>query len=152
MPESLLLLAQNEIVPFHSYRRDLLDEVLNWALGEDRAIELRLQAGEGGTGKTRLALAACQESEDKHTWSGGLLLRSENVKAEFLKLLREGRNWFVVVDYAETRTGDVIALTQAALKTPGKGKLRLLLLGRDGGDCWDRLAEAPRILPRRDPP
>lgn len=32
MPDSIMLLPQSEVVPFHSYRRDLLDEVLGWPL------------------------------------------------------------------------------------------------------------------------
>jgi hypothetical protein len=73
------------------------------------------------------------------------LLRSPDlIESEFSKVLREGRDCLVVVDYAETRTGDVVALVQAALKASGAGKVRLLLLARDGGDWWDRLADGAK--------
>ena len=141
MPDSIMLLPQSEVVPFHSYRRDLLDEVLRWALDEDQPITLRLQAGEGGTGKTRLAIAACHELEDHYGWRVGFLRTPDLIESEFPKLLRENRDCLVVVDYAETRTGDVIALAEKALKASRTCKVRLLLLARDGGDWWDSLAK-----------
>jgi hypothetical protein len=66
-----------------------------------------------------------------------------NLEADFGRFLGEGGDCLVVVDYAETRTGDVVALTRAAPKT-AKGKVRLLLLARDGGDWWDRLADGAK--------
>jgi tetratricopeptide (TPR) repeat protein/glycosyltransferase involved in cell wall biosynthesis len=144
MPDSLMLLPQQEIVPFHSYRQRLLDEVLAWALAEDEPIKVRLQAGEGGTGKTRLAIESCHRLESEHGWRTGLLRASENLETNFGKFLGEGGDCLVVVDYAETRTSNVVALTRAAFKAPTKGKVRLLLLARDGGDWWDRLADSAK--------
>jgi hypothetical protein len=144
MPDSLMLLPQQEVVPFHSYRQRLLDEVLAWALAEDEPIKVRLQAGEGGTGKTRLAIEACRRLESEHGWRTGLLRASENLETDFGKFLGEGGDCLVVVDYAETRTGDVIALTRAAFKAPTKSRVRLLLLARDGGDWWDRLGDSAK--------
>jgi glycosyltransferase involved in cell wall biosynthesis len=141
MPDSLMLLPQQEVVPFHSYRQALLDEVLTWALADDQPIKVRLQAGEGGTGKTRLAIEACHRLEREPGWRTGFLRASEDPEGDFRKFLGEGGDCLVVVDYAETRTGDVIALTRAGLKASPKGKVRLLLLARDGSDWWDRLAE-----------
>lgn len=68
MPDSVMLLPQSEIVPFHSYRPGLLDEVLKWALAEDQPIKLRLQTGEGGTGKTRVAIEACHTDLRQWLW------------------------------------------------------------------------------------
>jgi tetratricopeptide (TPR) repeat protein/glycosyltransferase involved in cell wall biosynthesis len=144
MPDSIMLLPQSEVVPFHSYRRALLDEVLGWALANDQPIKLRLQAGEGGTGKTRLAIAACHQLEERDGWQVGFLRSPDLIEREFPKLLREGRDCLVVVDYAETRTGHVVALAQAALKASNACKVRLLLLARDGGDWFDRLADGAR--------
>jgi hypothetical protein len=144
MPDSLMLLPQQEVVPFHSYRQRLLDEVLAWALAEDEPIKVRLQAGEGGTGKTRLAIEACRRLESEHGWRTGLLRASENLETDFGKFLGEGGDCLVVVDYAETRTSNVVALTRAAFKAPTKGNVRLLLLARDGGDWWDRLADSAK--------
>jgi hypothetical protein len=56
MPDSMLLRAESRVVRFHTLREPLRDEIVGWALNPDQLIKLRLQAGEGGTGKTRLLI------------------------------------------------------------------------------------------------
>src|SRR5262249_44936482 len=45
---------ESGVVRFHSFREPLRDSIIGWALDPDQPIKLRLQAGEGGAGKTRL--------------------------------------------------------------------------------------------------
>ena len=60
MPDSLLLRPESGVVPFHDYRQALVNEVLAWALTPQPPIAVRLQAGEGGAGKTRMMIEVCR--------------------------------------------------------------------------------------------
>ncbi len=53
VPDSILLRPESRVVRFHQSRVALRDTIIEWALTPDQPIKLRLQAGEGGTGKTR---------------------------------------------------------------------------------------------------
>jgi len=60
MPDSMLLRPESGVVGFHSFREPLRDSIIGWALDPDQPIKLRLQAGEGGAGKTRLLIEVCK--------------------------------------------------------------------------------------------
>lgn len=59
-------------------------------------------------------------------------------------LLREGKSCLLVLDYAETRTKEIIECTEIALRAPNAPFVRLVLLAREGGDWWDRLHHGAR--------
>jgi len=57
-PESLLLRADEALVPFDSARQPAIDQLNTW-LDDDNFRAIRLMTGAGGLGKTRLAIQIC---------------------------------------------------------------------------------------------
>ena len=87
-------------------------------------------------------IEVCDRLEGSHGWRAGFLPRNRQIDREFPALLGEGKPCLVTLDYAESRTNEIIDLTKAALNFPHRPPVRILLLAREGGDWWDRLAEA----------
>jgi tetratricopeptide (TPR) repeat protein len=141
MPDSMLLRPESRVVRFHRLREPLRDTIIEWALNLDQLIKLRLQAGEGGAGKTRLLIEVCDQLE-RHDWRAGFVDRSQSIASGFSALLNEGKPCLVVLDYAESRTNEIVEFTRTALHAPRTPYVRLVLLAREGGDWWDRLADA----------
>jgi hypothetical protein len=73
--------------------------------------------------------------------AGVLVERSQSSASGMSELLKEGRRSLIVLDYAESRTSEIVEITKAALRTPNAPSVRLVLLAREGGDWWDRLAD-----------
>ena len=142
MPDSMLLRPESRIVRFHKLREPLRDAIIDWAVERDAPIKLRLHAGEGGAGKTRLLIEVCDRVERLYGWRAGFIDSSQFIPSNFPKLLAEGEPCLLVVDYAETRTGEIVELTRTALHSGNIPPVRLVLLAREGGDWWDRLADA----------
>lgn len=142
MPDSMLLLPQSRVVRFHHQRGSLRDAIIDWANKSDARIKLRLQAGEGGAGKTRLLIEVCDQLERFHGWRAGFVDSSKSSVSELPKLLGEGKSCLLVLDYAESRTKEIVEITRIALHSRNTPYLRLVLLAREGGDWWDRLADA----------
>ncbi len=138
-PDSMLLRPESRIVRFHRFREPLRDEIIDWVLDPDQPIKLRLQAGEGGAGKTRLLIEVCDRLEHSYGWRAGFVQRSRSDPAGLLALLREGKPCLIVLDYAETRTAEIVEITKTALYSPNPPNVRLVLLAREGGDWWDHL-------------
>ncbi|WP_405761852.1 tetratricopeptide repeat protein [Streptomyces sp. NBC_00045] len=155
-----LLEAGRQTVPFHG-REALLEQLRAWcALGGFGAWLLH---GPGGQGKTRFAhhLAALLAAD---RWAV-LLPRPDASAAELREVRHAAKPLLVVVDYAETRTGQLRTLIEAAAEHPGTTPLKILLLARTDGDWWaraktatsltqDYLATAPsqRLPPLEDAP
>ena len=112
-------------------------------LGSGRVprVALRLQVGPGGSGKTRLMIEASRRLEAEHGWVSGFCSSAPDALPKLEALLGSGGNCIVVVDYAETRPGDVVALARAALGERCTGKVRLALVARNAGAWWERLAD-----------
>ena len=142
MPDSMLLRPESRVVRFHHLRRPLVEAIIGWVLGRDELIKLRLQAGEGGAGKTRLMIEVCEQLETAYGWRAGFVERSQSDNAGLRRLLSEGRPSVIVLDYAETRVTEIVEITRTALYASNIPYVRLLLLAREGGDWWDRLADA----------
>jgi hypothetical protein len=146
LSDSQLLRAEEVVIPFDQNREGYLQMQLDWARSREYPIAVRLLTGQGGVGKTRLAIELCQRLETDG-WQTGFL-RSECDTKSALALGREmgalGIDFCVVLDYAETRQPLLLALLKALLAARPKALVRVLLLARDGGEWWN-------LLPAKDP-
>lgn len=138
---SQLLRAEEAVVPFDLLRQPFLDSQLTWAKATVHPIALRLLTGQGGTGKTRLALELCSQLCGAG-WQTGFL-RSECEAASMPELAKRmaavsqgGQAICVVVDYAETRQAVLLKLLVDLQALPMSAPIRFLLLARDGGEWW----------------
>ena len=139
LPPRHLLLPEAGVVPFHPAREPLLQDILSWATAQDPPVGLRLDIGAGGTGKTRLMIEACHRLNALGGWHAGFLTAAANLELDCQALLRAGRHVFIVIDYAETRPEDVVALVRTARNTARSQPVRFALLARAAGDWWERL-------------
>ena len=142
MPDSMLLRAESRVVRFHHLRGPLRDAIIRWAIERDKPIKLRLQAGRGGAGKTRLLIEVCEKLENQNGWRAGFIDRSQSTTIGLPELLREGKPCLLVLDYAETRSSEIVELVRVAVHAKESPPLRLVLLARDGGDWWNHIADA----------
>jgi tetratricopeptide (TPR) repeat protein len=134
-----LLRADAAHTPFRP--RPELDQLLRWC-ESDVWSSIRLVAGPGGQGKTRLAHHLAGQL-DPDGWA--TLLLGEHAGASDLTVLADvATPTLVVVDYAEGRTGQLDPLI-AALDL-AEAKVRLLLLARTAG-AWrtERLIPAAHL-------
>jgi tetratricopeptide (TPR) repeat protein len=140
---SLLLRPENQIVPFHSARTSLVQEILDWAQDESGyAVALRLQIGEGGSGKTRLMLEVCNKLKDAG-WVSGFMPSGEGawLAGRLSNCIACSKHVFAVLDYAETRSRGLVPIIDAASKAPDGHKVRLVLIARSAGDWWKGLPD-----------
>ena len=127
------LRADEQVVPFRG--RPELDELLAWC-GAGGRVRVRLVTGDGGAGKTRLALRLCNDLSARGWRSLWVRPGREEHAAEAVRKLGP---CVLVVDYAETRDGlrpmlsDVVADAAAP-------DVRAVLLARGPGEWWQRLA------------
>jgi glycosyltransferase involved in cell wall biosynthesis len=137
LPPRHLLLPEAGVVPFHPAREPLLQDILSWAMAPTPPVGLRLDVGAGGAGKTRLMIEACHRLNALGGWHAGFLTAVANLELDYQALLRSGRNVFIVIDYAETRPEDVVALVRTAHNTAKRQLVRFALLARAAGDWWE---------------
>ena len=134
-----LLKAEYAIVPFH-HRDEELRGLEAWCL-DDNDLAVRLYTGAGGMGKTRLAIEQCNRLDKRHQWTAGFLRdisSSNDLDDRFSWLdLPSTKPLFIVVDYAETRREELVALLKAALRT--QNKVRIVLLARAAAEWWNLL-------------
>ena len=141
IPDRFLLVPASGVVPFHHHRHGLLQQHLDWVLAAEPPITLRLLAGPGGTGKTRLLIEVCRRLQAEHGWHAGFLQSSDHLDQELRALVQTARSCLIVVDYAETRAQDIVDLVRTAKSIGHHGPLRLVLLARGGGDWWAQLSD-----------
>ena len=141
MPDSMLLRAESRVVRFHHLRGPLRDAIIRWAIERDKPIKLRLQAGRGGAGKTRLLIEVCEKLENQNGWRAGFIDRSQSTTIGLPELLREGKPCSL---FWTTRnpSSEIVELVRVAVHARISPPLRLVLLARDGGDWWNHLADA----------
>ena len=145
--DSQLLRAEEALVPFDVARQSEIDKLDEWLDDPRYPYAVRLLTGAGGLGKTRLALHLCEQRAHAG-WHAGLLVSGLDPKSLTT-------NWqasrtcnnplLIVVDYAETRQDDLLALIRAMLQSPTNLPVRLLLLARNGGEWWDNLPAKDQI-------
>ena len=127
------LRPEAEVVAFWS--RPELDELRQWCVNGGH-LAVRLVSGDGGAGKTRLAVQLSRDlAEDgwRTMWvpPGG--------EAAAVDAVRDiGEPAVLVVDYAETRPGLAGLLAEAIAAVDGPD-LRVALLARSAGEWWQQL-------------
>ncbi|HEY1621737.1 MAG TPA: tetratricopeptide repeat protein [Streptosporangiaceae bacterium] len=130
-----LLRPEAEVVGF--WPRKELADLARWVASEQRA-SVRLVAGPGGSGKTRLARQLGEEVEPLG-WRAWWVPAGQEASAAEVAAAG-GVPVLLVVDYAETRPG-----LAGLLATVGRGRegpaVRVLLLARSAGEWWQRLCD-----------
>ena len=140
MADSQLLRAEEELFSFDTRRQPEVDKLREW-VADTNLLTVRLITGEGGQGKTRLAIHVCQQLRVEG-WHSGFLdsaLEVSRMPLLWRDLKKLNLPVFIVVDYAETRQEAFLALLKAALENPLNKPVRMLLLARNGGEWWDNL-------------
>jgi hypothetical protein len=133
VPIARYLRPEEQVVPF--WDRPELGELVNWCSSGKHAA-VRLVTGEGGVGKTRLALRLCQKL-DAVGWQP--LWVSPGLEGEVVGAVRElGTPCVAVVDYAETRDQLAAFLDEVASDLDGPD-LRIVMLARSSGEWWRSL-------------
>ncbi len=128
-----LLRPEARVVPF--WPRTELDELLRWCRAPGQ-VAMRLIYGEGGSGKTRLAVELARIVEGDG-WQP--LWVSPGAEAEAVSAARKiARPMVLLVDDAETRNGMPGFLTDAVGGLGGPD-LRIVLLARNCGGWWQEL-------------
>ncbi|MFH8680844.1 tetratricopeptide repeat protein [Streptomyces lydicus] len=137
---SALLEAHRAVVPFRG-REDLLEELTTWCA--EPGFGVHLLYGPGGQGKTRLARRFTDElvRENRHV----LWLGQHASVADLPALSNPPGPMVVVVDYAEARPDQLLALLRAALRSPDTTPFKVLLLARTVDGWWPELQDRARI-------
>ncbi len=127
------LRPEEEIVPFRT--RPELERLLTWCTS-GRQAAARLVTGDGGSGKTRLALRLGADLV-KSGW-GQLWVTRESERGAAIKRHKIDRPCLLVVDYAETRS-DLAALLDDVAADEDGPKVRVILLARSVGEWWPQM-------------
>lgn len=121
------LRAEEQVVPFRG--RPELDELLAWCVTDGR-VRVRLMTGDGGAGKTRLALRLCKELT-ANGWQP--LWVYPGREAQAAEAVREhGQPCVLAVDYAETRDS-LRSMLSEVIADASAPDVRILLLARGPG-------------------
>lgn len=161
-----LLEARLGIVPWQGKTRARqLEELATWcdSPGKIRSFSIK---GDGGMGKTRLAVALCQHLNQSRKWVTGFILpRRFPVAPDWWNSLPlDGRPLLMVADYT-SRPGMIEVLNRVlpALDKLQSHRIRILLLDRTGlqqglldGDAWRvwdqiRTGHLPHFGPQLEP-
>ncbi|SEF14186.1 Tetratricopeptide repeat-containing protein [Streptomyces sp. 2112.3] len=136
---SSLLEAHRAVVPFRG-RADVLEELAAWCA--EPGFGVHLVYGPGGQGKTRLARRFTDELQED--WNVLWLAPHASV-ADLSALSSPPGPVVVVVDYAEARADQLLALLRAALRSPDATPFKVLLLARTAHDWWPEFQDRARI-------
>jgi tetratricopeptide (TPR) repeat protein len=128
------LRPEKQVVPFRP--RPELAELLDWCVNGGHA-GVRLVTGDGGAGKTRLALQLVKELAAAGWQPLWVPRGSERDAVDEVRVLDQP--YVLIVDYAETH-GELSALANAAALDRDGPDLRVLLLARSAGEWWQQLA------------
>jgi tetratricopeptide (TPR) repeat protein len=140
-PPSWWLDPRHRITRFQE--RPELDDLLGWAADVNPGTPVaKLVIGEGGSGKTRLAVELATRL-GAQGWIAGLLTaddipRLPTIAAALPEILAYRHRVFIALDYPEGFGG---SLTEFLSQIPGpdQGTVRILLLARFGGRWWSNM-------------
>ncbi|MEE2037593.1 tetratricopeptide repeat protein [Nocardiopsis sp. CT-R113] len=142
-----LLEAHRQVVDFHG-RDETMRTLLEWCQGAE-PLTAAVVHGPGGQGKTRLAHELTTRLADPdpqgRRWAT-VWLRESATADELGPVKNATAPLLVVVDYAETRTAQLVRLLQLCDRPPGHAPVRLLLLVRTLGEWWDQVNTATGYL------
>lgn len=133
---AVLLRARRAVVPFRG-REDLLRRMRAWC--DEPGFGVWLVHGPAGQGKTRLAHQLATGLERGAPRWATLWLRADAPAGGLAVLASAAVPTLVVVDYAETRPGQLSALLRALARNDGAVRIKLVLLARTAEDWWDDL-------------
>ncbi|QXE33220.1 trypsin-like peptidase domain-containing protein [Streptomyces sp. GMY02] len=138
-----LLRAEATPVGCHG-RDDMIGELVRWC-AEPARFALRLLTAPGGEGKSRLGREIVERLTDLG-WAAGFL--DEQCPDGLLAPLAHlSTPLLLVLDYAETRTGQLRSCLRAlGSDHHGENHVRLLLLARGAGEWWTRARVVDRAL------
>ncbi|WP_304454575.1 tetratricopeptide repeat protein [Nocardiopsis sp. YSL2] len=142
-----LLEAHRQVVEFHG-RDGTMRTLLEWS-DSDEPLTAAVVHGPGGQGKTRLAheLTARLAHPDTPGQRWATVWLKENATVDELGPVKNATApLLVVVDYAETRTAQLVRLLQLCDRPPGHAPVRLLLLVRTLGEWWEQVNTATHHL------
>ena len=132
------LRPEEAVVEF--WPRPELAELRDW-LVSDRPADVELVTGEGGAGKTRLALQLAREASEEHGFR--CYWAQRGTESQTVTAVRQDTSpVLIVIDYAETFSelpGLLDHLTAAPLPGEPSSLVRVLLLARSAGEWWDQL-------------
>ncbi|MFF0496463.1 tetratricopeptide repeat protein [Nocardia aobensis] len=129
-----LLTARRAIVSFRG-RGELLSRLHTWT--EQPDLGVWLLHGPGGQGKTRVAHCLGETLSDQE-WA--VLWLDPSANAEQMRILSQvSGKLLVIVDYAETRPGQVASLFNELGRRPSNQPVKILLLARTEGAWWHQL-------------
>jgi hypothetical protein len=134
-------------------RERLLARLLGWL--EGNGVGVQVLTGQGGRGKTRLAVELCAAAREAG-WSAGFVAGDEMTRFRCQNALNEwgwGKPLLVVVDYAAAKETQIAAWLGDLLHHPASSDaayppFRLLLLERLGDAnvyWWRRMLRAPGV-------
>jgi hypothetical protein len=128
-----MLQARYGLVPFHG-RRAELNDLAGWCR-QPGQLRVGLVTAAGGQGKTRLAAELCERMAATQWLTGFVSPQAD--KSELKAMLPGAWPKLLVMDYADSRVEQVLAVTERAAWSPGR--VRLLLLARHPGRWWESL-------------
>ncbi|MEV4894490.1 ATP-binding protein [Nonomuraea sp. NPDC055795] len=135
-----LLRARRQVVPLHG-REKYLRQLHAWA--RMRGFGATLIYGAGGQGKTRLAQHLTVELTA--TGWGTLWLAAHAPTAELAIIKDSASPLLVIIDYAESRASQMIALLEAAARREEASALKVLMLARTASSWWEALQAATSV-------
>lgn len=135
-----LLRADRQTVPFYG-RSALIEEIEQWCSEPDLGVFLI--HGEGGSGKTRLAVEVTKRVA-KNNVAAIWLARQSRTEG----LRRANRPLLIVVDYADTRVVQLLELLHTAAHRSHGSSWKLLLLARSARSWWEMAKEASSLSER----
>jgi hypothetical protein len=142
-PGALLRADLDDPVPFHGRVQELKD-LERWCLS-DVPISLRVYSGRGGVGKTRLLRELCTRMRGKGIRTGMLDRDLPSEPTDLWdSIVSHSEPTLVVIDYAETRRGQVVAILAALVRRYQEGGLspwRVVLIARAADEWWSRLRQ-----------